>query len=162
MVNMKLLFALIFLSGCSLFIGGKDEPKTAKGTRYSIPFSLPHWVYKKDKRSDYVFENNIDGRIILSNSFCEEFQEQPLEQLAKKTFKSINEFKSRVSEYTTYQNREAYQIEGTGKVDGVPVNLRLLNTRRDNCYFDFLSINPEKTSDTDQAFETFLKTVSFK
>lgn len=158
---MKLLIALLFLSSCSLFIGGKDEPKTAKGSRYSIPFSYPQWTYKKDNRSDYVFENN-DGRILLSNSFCEEFQEQPLEQLATKIFKTVNNFKPKVSEYTTFQNREAYRIEGTGKVDGVLVNLRLLNTRRDNCYFDFLSINPEKTSETDNAFETFLNSVSFK
>jgi len=162
MVNMKLLFALLFLSSCSLFIGGKDEPKTAKGTRYSIPFGMPHWVYKKDKRSDYVFENDLDGRILLSNSFCEEFQEQPLEQLATKIFKTVKDFKSTVSEYTTYQHREAYRIEGFGKVDGVTVNLRLLNTRRDNCYFDFLSINPEKTKETDNAFESFLQSVSFK
>lgn len=158
---MKLLIALLFLSSCSLFIGGKDQPKTAKGTRYSIPFNHPQWSYKKDKRSDYVFEND-DGRILLSNSFCEEFQEQPLEQLATKIFKTVNNFKPKVSEYTTFQNREAYRIEGTGKVDGVSVNLRLLNTRRDNCYFDFLSINPEKTSETDNAFETFLHSVSFK
>ncbi len=158
---MKLLIALLFLSSCSLFIGGKDEPKTAKGTRYSIPFNQSQWSYKEDNRSDYVFENN-DGRILLSNSFCDEFQEQPLEQLATKIFKTVNNFKPKVSEYTTFQNREAYRIEGTGKVDGVLVNLRLLNTRRDNCYFDFLSINPEKTSETDNAFETFLNSVSFK
>src|SRR5688572_3419361 len=111
MVNMKLLFALLFLSGCSLFISGKDEPKTAKGTRYSITFSMPHWAYKQDKRSDYVFQNDIDGRILLSNSFCEEFQEQPLEKLAKKTFKTVDGFKPKVSEYTTFRNREAYRIE---------------------------------------------------
>lgn len=162
MVNMKLLLALLFISGCSLYFGGKDQPKTAKGSRYSIPFSMPHWVYKKDKRSDYVFENDLDGRILLSNSFCEEFQEQSLERLATKTFKTVDGFKTKVSEYTTFQNREAYRIEGTGKVDGVPVTLRLVNTRRDNCYFDFVSINPDKTEEKDAAFDTFLKTVSFK
>lgn len=161
MVSMKLLFALIFISGCSLYFGGKDQPKTAKGIRYSIPFSLPYWVYKKDKSADYVFENN-DGRILLSNSFCGEFQEQSLERLATKTFKTVDDFKPKISEYTTFQNREAYRIEGNGKVDGVPVKLRLLNTRRDNCYFDFVSINPDKTMEQDAAFETFLKTVSFK
>lgn len=160
MVSMKLLFALLFISGCSLYFG-KDEPKTAKGSRYSIPFSLPYWDYQKDKRSDYVFQNK-DGRILLSNSFCEEFQEQPLARLATKTFKTINDFVPRISEYTTFKNREAYRIEGTGKVDGVTVNLRLLNTRRDNCYFDFLSINPEMTKETDNAFELFLQAVSFK
>ncbi len=163
LVSMKLLIVLIFLSsGCSLFIGGEDESKTAKGTRYFITFNIPHWVLKQDKRSDYIFENEIDGRILLSNSFCEEFQEQSLEQLAVKTFKTINHFKPLVSEYTNYQNREAYMIEGAGSVDGIMVKLKLLNTRRDNCYFDFLAIDPQKTSIKDDAFEIFLKTVSFK
>lgn len=159
---MKLLIVLLFLSGCSFFIGGKEAPKTAKGSLYSISFELKNWTVKKDKRSDYVYENLNDGRILLSNSFCDEYQEQPLEQLANKTFKTVKNFKSKVSEYTTLQNREAYRIEGNGLVDGVKVNLRLVNTRRDNCYFDFLGIVPENTTETDGAFDLFLKSVDFK
>ena len=159
---MKLLIVLLFLSGCSFFIGGKEAPKTAKGSLYSISFELKNWTVKKDKRSDYVHENLNDGRILLSNSFCDEYQEQPLEQLANKTFKTVKNFKSKVSEYTTLQNREAYRIEGNGLVDGVKVNLRLVNTRRDNCYFDFLGIVPENTTETDGAFDLFLKSVDFK
>lgn len=145
-----------------MFIGGKDSPKTAKGTLYTIPFSKPYWVYKKDKRSDYIFENAKDGRILLSNSFCEEFQEQPLEQLATKTFKTVTNFKSKISEYATFQNREAYRLEGEGLVDGVKVNLRLLNTRRNNCYFDFVAITPDKSDESDSAFPDFLKAVVFQ
>ena len=155
---MKVLFLLLFISGCSLYFSGKDAPKTAKGSQYSIPFSMPYWEYKKDKRSDYVFEHK-DGRILLSNSFCEEFQEQPLDRLARKTFNNINEFKESSGKFTTYHDREAYRLEGSGLVDGVKVNLRLLNTRRNNCYFDFLAISPEKTKDDGEAFETFLKAV---
>lgn len=161
LVNMKLLFALLFLSSCSLFLSGDNAPKSAKESLYTIHFNLTGWTFKPDKRSDYIYENN-DGRILLSNSFCDEFQEQPLEQLAKKTFKSVSEFKSKVSEYTTLQNREAYRIEGTGLVDGVKVNLRLLNTRRDNCYFDFLAIIPEGRKENDSAFNEFLNKVNFK
>ncbi len=140
---------------------GKDGPKTAKGSLYSITFNNPGWVYKKDKRSDYVFQNE-DGRILLSNSFCEEFQDQPLEQLATKTFKTMKNFKAQQQKYTTFQDREAYQMEGTGIVDGVNVNLRLLNTRRNNCYFDFLAISPSGTESTGEAFNEFLKSVVFK
>ncbi len=159
---MRLWIALLLLSGCSFMVGGNDSPKTAKGSRYSITFKNPDWVYKSDSRSDYIYENSKDGRILLSNSFCEEFQEQPLEQLANKTFKTVTNFKSSVSQYSTFQNREAYRLEGAGLVDGVIVNLRLLNTRRDNCYFDFVAITPDESSQNDSAFPYFLQTVVFK
>jgi hypothetical protein len=159
---MKLCFLLLLLSSCSFFISGKEAPKTAKGSLYSISYSLPYWEYKKDKRSDYVFENSKDGRVLLSNSFCEEFQEDSLEHLALKTFNTIKNFKTKSSEYTTFQHREAYRVEGSGLVDGVKVNLKILNTRRDNCYYDFLSIIPDKSKEEDDAFNVFLSTVAFR
>lgn len=144
-------------------MSGNDGPKTAKGSLYSVHFGSPSWVYKKDERSDFVFENQKDGRILLSNSFCEEFQDQPLDKLAAKTFNTVKGFKPTVSEYTTFQNREAYRLEGQGSVDGVRVSLRMLNTRRNNCYFDFVSIDPlEKVKAEDTAFKDFLNSVVFR
>lgn len=159
---MRVLVFLFFLTSCSLFVGGKEAPKTAKGSRYTISFTKQTWKIKQDKRSDYVFENLSDGRILLSNSFCDEFQEQPLEQLAKKTFRTIGNFNTSKSFYTTFKDREAYRIEGAGFVDGVKVVLRLLNTRRDNCYFDFLSISPKGTEKDETDFNDFLSSVDFK
>lgn len=144
-------------------MSGNEGPKTAKGSLYSVHFGAPSWIYKKDERSDFIFENQNDGRILLSNSFCEEFQDQPLDKLAAKTFNTVEHFKSTVSEYTTFQNREAYRLEGYGTVDGVKVFLRLLNTRRNNCYFDFVSIDPWKTVNAkDTAFKDFLNSVVFR
>lgn len=159
---MKLLLLLLFLSSCSIFMRGTEAPKTAKGSRYQVAFNEPEWKFRKDKRSDYVYENLTDGRILLSNSFCEEFQEQSLENLAHKTFKSVKSFKANKSHYSTFNEREAYRISGTGLVDGVKVTLRLLNTRRNNCYFDFLSISPEGTDKDETVFNEFLKSVEFK
>lgn len=157
------IFFLLFLSGCSIFFGGNDGPKSAKGSLYTINFNSPGWDFKKDNRSDYVFEHQESGHIILSNSFCDEFQDQPLEQLAERTFRTLANFKPAIHEYTTFQNREAYRMEGNGTVDGVNVGLRLLNTRRNNCYFDFVSILPKRSvGSSDKAFDEFLKTVVFR
>jgi hypothetical protein len=154
------LLLLFLLTSCSIFFGS-DSPKSAKGKEYKIKFDQGNWVLKKDDRSDYVYENKSDGRILLSNSFCEEFQDQPLDHLALKTFRTINSFKASKKDYTTFHNREAYRVSGSGIVDGVKVNLNLLNTRRNNCYFDFLSIDP-LSANKDNAFETFLSSVEFK
>lgn len=154
------LLLLLSLTSCTLFFGG-DSPKSAKGNEYKIRFESSDWVKKKDERSDYVFENKHDGRILLSNSFCEEFQDQPLDRLAKKTFRSIGDFRSTKGDYTTFHNREAYRLSGAGTVDGVKVNLKMLNTRRNNCYFDFVSIDPLGSS-TDSSFDSFLNSVEFR
>lgn len=151
---------LLLLSSCSIFFGS-EAPRSAKDQHYQVKFKADQWDSKKDQRSDYVFENKKDGRIILSNSFCEEFQEEPLDRLAIKTFRTIDNFKVKKQDYTTFNNREAYRVTGSGEVDGVRVNLQLLNTRRNNCYFDFLAIDPEAAT-TDNVFDDFLSSVEFR
>jgi hypothetical protein len=159
---MTYIFLLLF-SGCSLFWSEPQGSESAKGTHYQVNFRDSHWKRTKSDRSDYVFEHTDDGRILLSNSFCQEFQEQPLEQLAAKTFKTVNEFTPDHSSSTTFHQREAFILEGSGRVDGVWVNLRLLNTRRNNCYFDFLAISPINHEPLDRSvFDQFLKSVVFK
>lgn len=154
---------LLLLSSCSLFFGDKAI-KSAKGELYKITFKDDHWEKSKDPRSDYVFENKSDGRILLSNSFCNEFQDTPLNDLAQKTFKAVGSFVASGGEFTSFKNREAYRLQGKGEVDGVKVKLNLLNTRRNNCYFDFVSIEPTipERAVSNADFEHFLESVDFK
>lgn len=157
------IFFLLFLSSCSLFFGSDQGPKSAKDAQYYINFSSSDWVVRKDERSDYVWENKINGRILLSNSFCDEFQDQGLDELAKKTVRTMSKFDSHKGGFTTFHNREAYRLEGNGMVDGVKVALSLLNTRRNNCYFDFVSIAPLNNPEShNQEFDKFLNAVVFK
>lgn len=144
---------------------GIKNPESAKDSGYKVTFKADNWVEKKEKdqRSDYVWENKKDGRILLSNSFCQEFQDQPLDVLAKNTFNTVDDLKIAKKDFKTFHDREAYQLEGTGSVDGVPVGLMLLNTRRNNCYFDFVSITPlSSAKEKENDFEDFLKSVEFK
>ncbi len=159
---MRLILLMLLACSCSIMIGD-EAPPSAKGKEYKIQFKESGWnLLKKDERSDYVFEN-MDGRILLSNSFCGEFQDRPLDQLAARTFKSVGEFKPGKGEWTTLLNREAYRLEGNGKVDGVAVGLKLLNTRRNNCYFDFVFISPKNLLLTDKdIFDRFLSSVEFQ
>lgn len=161
-MRFPLLILMLLASSCSFMLGG-GAPPSAKGKEYKIKFDESGWKQlKKDDRSDYVFENS-DGRILLSNSFCGEFQDQSLDYLANKTFKSVGTFTPEKGTYTTLKDREAYRLQGKGTVDGVPVGLQLLNTRRNNCYFDFVGIVPEKFKGTDPLFfDRFLSSVEFE
>jgi hypothetical protein len=155
------LFLLFMLSSCSFFLS--DQPKSAKGSHYYVNFSSQDWSPKQQNRSDYVFENNKDGRILLSNSFCDEFQEDSLEHLAAKTFRAVDSFKVLHGGPSKLANRDAYKLEASGLVDGVQVVLRVVNTRRNNCYFDFVSISAlQNARFPDQDFEDFVNRVEFK
>ncbi len=142
---------------------GKSGPTSAKNVHYELNFVSPEWVAYKDESSDYVYAHKKNGSILLSNSFCKEFQEEHLETLALKTFKIVDHFNINRKESTMFKNREAYRMEGTGTVDGVQVSLMILNTRRNNCYFDFVSINPlpARVSQGPE-FDNFLESVEFK
>lgn len=157
---MKIVFLSFILSSCSLFVPTPKGPISAKGKLYTISYAKPGWSYKINNKSDYIFENT-NGQILLSNSFCEEFQSEPLDRLALKTFNGLKNFKTSLSEYTTFHNRESYSLQGAGEIDGVKVNLKLLNTRRDNCYYDFVYISPATNKVETEAFSDFLKTVIF-
>lgn len=156
------IFILTILTSCSLSFR-PEQPVSAKGNEYKVHFQSAEWSPKKEERSDYVWENKADGRILLSNSFCEEFQDQSLEKLATKTFNTVDDLKIEKKNYTTFHDREAYRIDGQGTVDGVPVGLSLLNTRRNNCYFDFVSITPLNSANKQNSdFENFLNSVEFE
>lgn len=157
---MKIVAFLFLLSSCSIFFGSPEKPKSAKGKAYTIRFAKPGWAYQINNKSDYVFEKS-NGQVLLANSFCEEFQTEPLERLAEKTFVGVKNFKATHKEYTTFQNREAYKLDGVGSVDGVDVYLKIVNTRRDHCYYDFLFISPKKEKVNPEDFTDFLKTVVF-
>lgn len=155
-------FVLIFLSSCTFMMGSKN-PESAKNSEYKVKFQSENWKEIKEDRSDYVWENVKDGRILLSNSFCKEFQDQPLHILATKTFNTVDDLKIEKKGYKTFHDREAYEVAGRGTVDGVPVGLILLNTRRNNCYFDFVSITPlESADEKHKEFEAFLNSVEFR
>lgn len=159
---MQLWLFFLLLSGCSLSMS-PERSKSAMGDEYEISFLSQDWSQKKEDRSDYVWINQTDGRIMLSNSFCGEFQEAPLEQLALKTFNTIDNLIIKKKKITTLNGREAFEADGEGEVDGVKVSLTLLNTRRNNCYFDFVSITPLNSAQVKREdFDKFLKSVKFK
>ncbi len=141
---------------------GPTPPPSAKEAVYSIHFSSKEWQVKKDKRSDYVFQHKQDGRILLSNSYCGEFQDGDLKNLAEKTFRTVDAFTLLKGNYESLGNREAFRAEGSGLVDGVQVVLRVLNTRRNSCYIDFVSISPlEHAKFPDKDFDAFLSSAEF-
>ena len=154
---------LLTLSSCAL-LSGDAAPPSAKGDIYQLHFQRSGWSVRQDKRADYVWSHH-DGRVLLANSFCDQFQSGSLEDYAIKTARSVEQLEILDKKITHFRSREAFMLKARGKVDGVEVNLTLLNSRRNNCYFDFVSIIPGTTPaqpSFEKDFDYFLESVEFR
>jgi hypothetical protein len=152
---------MLVLTSCS-FLDGDQEMRSAKGHYYNVSFNSNAWKKLEDPQSDYAWLNKTDGRILLSNSFCHHPENLTLSELGRKSIQSINDGKVVSETNIIFHQSPAVEIVGQGIVDGVKINLKLLNTRRGYCYFDFISIDPQDLPPQDEIFNTFLNSVEFK
>lgn len=154
------LLMLMTISACSWLIPTPKKSPTAKNTQYKLQYDSTTWKEIKQKQSDYVFQHT-SGVTLVVNSFCGEFQDEPLSFLARKTFKGLEEVKIRSESPLKISNREAYQMQADGIIDGVKVNIKVINLRRNNCYYDFLRITPSGVNLIDNQPEDLVQHVEF-
>lgn len=138
------LLVLFSLTSCSWMIPSPKKTPSAKKREYSLKYKNKDWLLVEQDKSDYVFQNN-SGTTLVINSFCGEFQDQPLNILALKTFSGLKHIKNRKESPLIISQREAYSLEAEGSLDGVEVNIKVINMRRNNCYYDFLRITPHNS-----------------
>lgn len=164
-------------SSCSFFFSSKDRYQSAKNKYYTITFRHQNWKQQDDPNSDFSFlyrsqssnASQARGQLLVAKSYCQEFQDASLEELATKILKSFKDFKINKQQYFTFQKREAFRLTGQGYIDGVKVSISLVNTRRNFCYYDFIFIDPseneEKTiilkNENQNMFNDFLSSVKF-
>lgn len=154
------LLILTIITGCSWLIPTPKKVPTARDSQYRLKYKSDEWKEIKQKQSDYVFQHK-DGSTLVVNSFCGEFQDEPLNFLAEKTFTGLEEIKNKSEKALTISNREAYQMQADGKLDGVTVNIKVINLRRNHCYYDFLRITPEGVKQKDNQPEELINAAEF-
>lgn len=81
--------------------------------------------------------------------------------MAEKTFNGLDSIKNIQEKSMTISNREAYSMQADGVLDGVTVNIKIINMRRNNCYFDFVRITPSGIKLIDNQPEDFINQVEF-
>lgn len=147
---------LLLLSACSLFTA--DKSPSAKNS-YQFSHLPADWKQKQDSNYDYLFYGP-QGSSLMIQSFCNEFQSPSLESLARTTFHSLEP--SHITEQKEFilQDRAALISKGVASVDGVKVYLTLINSKRNNCYYDFLEVITHSNSPT--IMNQFLKGLTFK
>lgn len=148
---------LFLLSACSFF-STTDKSPSAKNT-YTFSELPSSWKEGKTVDHDYVFYGP-QGSSLMIQSFCQEFQSASLSNLAHATFNSLD--RSEIIEQKEFmlQDRAALMSKGTATIDGVRFRLTLVNSKRNNCYYDFLEVLPQQGAVS--IIEQFIKGLSFK
>lgn len=153
---MRSIAILFLITSCSFFL--PSPKKESAKESYKIRQIPSTWSEQQTDRADYYFMGP-HGSSLIVQSFCNEFQNSDLKNLALTTFRSLE--KSRILDQKSFmlQNREALRSSGEAYVDGVKVSLTLINTHRNNCYYDIFEILPQKSS---SIIDEFIQGITFK
>lgn len=158
------LFVLVILLSislsCSIFFPS-NKSSDIKDKKYNVLFNNNGWRNLSSKDTDFVFQNN-NGDILMANSFCHEFQHLSLDKLAMQTINNLSQSKLIQGSFGEFKGRESYQALAHGSMDGINVQIKIQNYRRNHCYYDFILITQEMTDDLTLVFLRFLESVEFK
>lgn len=122
------------LASCSIS-GPLRVDKAATG--YFFPEPSGQWTKQVPAEGVEILYADKAGSSISVSSICERYEEATLETLARSALSPIENFKEIETNAFQVDGREAFQIFGNGKVDGVPVQIDFIAWRKDDCLFDF-------------------------
>jgi len=164
MKNFYSLTALVglLLSSCSYFVPTPGE--APKSDSIFTSFSEKNWIRVNSHQSDadFAFQNKNTKSYIYVESLCHKYQDVPLNKLSAKLLNHFNNPEIQNQETFNYQKREALKTFARGKIDGVTVDLTVVNLKKNDCLYDLVMITPDNKTLTESRaqFEIFLKEVN--
>jgi hypothetical protein len=106
---------------------------------------------------DLAFRDDSGGSI-LANAFCEGIKDVPLDVLTNQALMGLEQKQEHGREIVTLDGRAALRTRLSAAVDGVPVELELVVTKKDGCTYDFELAAGERTfADREAAFWRFVQ-----
>lgn len=128
--------AVFFLLCASCSISGPlREDRSA--TNYFFPAPQSSWTKLNPAEGVEILYQDKKGALLSVSSICGRYEETSLETLARSALTPIAAFKDKNTATFQLDGREAFQIYGEGKVDGVAVQIDFVAWRKDDCLFDF-------------------------
>ena len=144
-----LLVPAMLLAACH---GGfKDGVFVKDGVRYEVKPPPETWRQVSLEGNDLAFVAPGSGHSIAVNSTCRDTGDPPLEVLVMHLLIGFTD-RVRVSqEPGMLDGRASLAARYTAKLDGVPVELFLVVTKKDGCVYDFSYVSPEGRFDEQRA-----------
>ncbi len=154
------LVLLVFQAACSgpraTF---RDGVVTRDAVRYGVGDPGPGWVIQKSgEYGDLMLRNEETGAYLSANSTCNRYEDSPLRRLAENLLWGLTEQNRLRESVIPFAGREAFEMELTGKLDGVPIQLYVLVLKKDRCIFDFsCAARPDRFDPVRESCEKFVK-----
>lgn len=126
---------LVTAVSCSLS-GPIREDRSA--SNYYFPALGPGWTLAPSAQegAEMLYEHG-SGATLSVSSVCDRYEDATLDSLASSALSPLIEQKELHRSTFMLQGREALEVLVQGKVDGVKVEVDLVELRKDNCLFDF-------------------------
>ena len=144
------LAAIFYLFGCVTIdvTGGKATP--AKNIRFKPPI-LP-FVLVPTKASDQLWVSSKTGNSISILSECGSTQDPSLEQLQTDAIGVLQDTEIQSTAVVPFNQREALSSVVSGKVDGVPVKMKVVSFKKNNCNYTLVYGSVNRNFDSEVAF----------
>ena len=130
----------IFLCGLALSLTscvavniGPGKPSKADGLKYNAP--REPFTEIKNTSVDHAWKNHKTGNTIAFLSECKASDEVPLKNLESESLAGLDNKQVLSSEEFQYNEREAIRSSAQGSVDGVPVRMKLVIFKKNDCTF---------------------------
>lgn len=154
-IRIFLLLLFFHLLGCvSVNI---DGGKPVKST--DVKFQEPKNPFKKISNStvDVAWQNTKNGNTIAYLSECKLKADISLQTMETESLAALANLKVNKSEVKEYNEREAKEVIAEGQVDGIPVKIKLMLLKKNECNYTFSYVGRKKFFDSDMSvYQQFL------
>jgi hypothetical protein len=137
------LFTLILLCDCrSLLIPAAAPIRKAEHVAFTAP-KAPYQVISS-ANADVAWLSSKTGNTISFLSECESPADPSMKQIQNESLSVLNNLKVESDDEVPYNGRQALVSVATGHVDGVPIKMKLVIFKKNNCNYTLSYAGVEK------------------
>ena len=162
MKHHKSAIVALFYLACSSCVS-VSLPSSSGWKSKEVIFDAPAKPFgpMQNKNADKAWISEKNGNTISYISDCGSPLDPPLQSIESDTLNFLENLKIISSENKTFNGRESLETTGQGNIDGVPVKMRVVTFKKNNCSYSLLYGGvKEKFAVELPAFDQFIR--SFK
>lgn len=163
LMRLQLLMVLFFplvISSCVSVNLGNNSPTKNTYVRFASP-KAPYTDIRIES-ADSAWQNSQTGTTLSYLSVCKDTSDPSLSSMQISSLKGFDNLAVQSEETIPFNEREGRKVVADGSLDGVPVTIRLLLFKKNNCNYTLSMVGTKKRfNDFDQkSFDDF--TASFR
>jgi hypothetical protein len=142
MRHVVFLVLVVLGAGCRGVLAGTTFSKDAVAYRVVTPADGKGWKRVDFADNDLAWLADNTGHVIAVNSTCSDHEDPSLDVLTKHLVMGFSDRDWVSQEPFALDGRDALRSKVTAKLDGIPMTLELVVTKKNGCVHDFEYISP--------------------